>query len=207
MKLRAGRLAAIAGVLVFAASLKLVEAFGDARAQNSPTGGTPDSAQTGALAGAVMAASSAPRGTGTGGANPLDAEFLVELRQREVRLAEREAELAERMTELARLEARIGTQLRALQEAEQALAATMALADQAAETDLVRLTSLFEAMRPEQAAAVVSEMAPEFAAGLIGRLQPATAATIMAGLEPRFAYGLAAILAGRNAEVPRRVEP
>lgn len=199
MRLRAGKLAAIATVLAIAASLKLVEAIGDARAQNLSTEGLPPASSTEPQA-SRREAVAAP-------GDPVDAGLLVELHQRETRLAEREAELGARMTELSGLEDRIGAQLRALQEAEQELAATMALADQAAESDLVRLTSLFEAMRPEQAAAVVSEMAPEFAAGLIGRLQPDTAATIMAGLEPRFAYGLAAILAGRNAEVPRRASP
>ena len=206
MKPRSGRLAMIAAFLALAASLKLVEGLGSARAQ-MPSPGAAAEEVPAALEAAdgQMPEPAAPHGRGT--RERLDAELIIELRQRELRLGERENALATRQQELRALEQRLAAQIEALEAAETALAGTMALADQAAEADLARLTSMFEAMRPEQAAAVVSEMAPEFAAGLLGRLQPTTAAMIMAGLDPGFAYGLAAILAGRNAEVPRRAAP
>jgi len=131
-------------------------------------------------------------------------ELVVDLRRREEALAMNQRAQDAREQALLDAETRISQQIAALDAAEQALMATMALADRAAETDLQRLTAVFEAMRPEQAAQVVAEMAPEFAAGLIGQLRPEIAAAIFSGLEPRQAYALSAILAGRNAQVPRR---
>jgi flagellar motility protein MotE (MotC chaperone) len=131
------------------------------------------------------------------------AQILVDLRRREVALQEREAAVSERETLIAAGQERLHTQIAALQSAEQELTATLALADRAAEEDIGRLVSVFSAMGSEEAAAVFSEMAPDFAAGFLARLAPETAAAILSGLEPRQAYGLSAILAGRNALVPR----
>lgn len=131
------------------------------------------------------------------------AQILVDLRRRELALQDRDNALNERETLVEAAQDRLQAQISALQSVERELAATMALADRASEEDIGRLVNVFEAMGSEQAAAVFSEMAPEFAAGFLGRLSPETAAAILSGLEPRQAYGLSAILAGRNALVPR----
>ncbi|MCB1394569.1 MAG: hypothetical protein H6898_04785 [Rhodobacter sp.] len=132
-----------------------------------------------------------------------NAELIVDLRRREQALDAREAAVAERAALVEAGQVRLQDQIAALQAAEGELAATMALADRAAEDDITRLVSVFEAMKPEDAAAVFAEMDAGFAAGFLARLAPQTAADILAGLEPRQAYGLSAILAGRNANVPR----
>lgn len=131
------------------------------------------------------------------------AQILVDIRQRERALQDRETALNEREVLISAAQDRLQEQIVALQAAERELSATMALADRAAENDIGRLVSVFQAMGAQEAAAVFSEMAPEFAAGFIARLTPESAAAILAGLEPRQAYGLSAILAGRNALVPR----
>lgn len=132
-----------------------------------------------------------------------DAELSMEIRRREREVEEREAAMAERASVLAALETRLQAQVEALQAAEADLAATMALADRAAEDDIQRLVGVFEVMKPEDAAAVFAEMDPGFAAGFLARLPAEAAAAILAGLEPRQAYGLSALIAGRNALVPR----
>lgn len=134
----------------------------------------------------------------------LGAEQLLELNRRERELARRQEELAEQEARLEQARLGLQTQLTELQTAEADLSATMALADRAAEEDISRLVTVFEAMAPEEAAAVFTEMDTEFAAGFISQLAPATAAEILAGLEPRHAYALSAIIAGRNASVPTR---
>ncbi|MFN3955008.1 MAG: MotE family protein [Pararhodobacter sp.] len=131
------------------------------------------------------------------------AEMALSLARRERALQEREQALAEREQILASAEARIQQQITALQTAERELAATMALAERAAEDDILRLVNVFESMKADEAALVFAEMDPGFAAGFIGRLRPEAAAAIMAGLEPRQAYTLSTIVAGRNALVPR----
>lgn len=132
-----------------------------------------------------------------------DAGLSLEIHERETTVATREAALREREALLAATEDRLRAQISALETAEAELAATMALADQAAETDILRLVSVFEVMKPEDAAAVFGEMDPGFAAGFLARLTPETAAAILAGLPPRQAYSLSAIVAGRNALVPQ----
>lgn len=132
-----------------------------------------------------------------------DARLALQIRDRERAVTEREAQLQAREAEMAETEARILQQTQDMQTAEAALTATMALADRAAEDDIQRLVTVFEAMDAEEAAAVFAEMDPGFAAGFLARLQPEIAAAILAGLEPRQAYGLSAIVAGRNALVPR----
>ncbi len=132
------------------------------------------------------------------------AALVLDLREREARLAERSAQIEERLALLTAAEERVSRQVEALRAAEAELDATMALADGLAEADIGRLVAVFEAMRAEQAAQVFAEMDPRFAAGFLGRLRPETAAGILGGLEPAQAYALSTILAGRNALVPTR---
>jgi flagellar motility protein MotE (MotC chaperone) len=191
MTARPRALPVLAGLLAVAAVLKAASGIGGAMAQIP----SPEPVALQVASPALAQRDPQP------GVSP---ELLLDLRRREQDLDARLTEIAAREQALRDAEGQIVAQIAALEAAERELSATMALADRAAETDLARLTAVFEAMRPEQAAQVVAEMAPDFAAGLVARLRPETAAAILAGLEPRLAYGLSAILAGRNATVPRR---
>lgn len=131
-----------------------------------------------------------------------DAAHLLEINRREQELGALQAELNAQEARLEAARQDLTAQLREIERAENELRATMALADRAAEEDISRLVTVYEAMDSEEAAAVFAEMDPVFAAGFIGRLAPATAAEILAGLEPRVAYSLSAIVAGQNAQVP-----
>ena len=106
------------------------------------------------------------------------------------------------MEALQNAEAEIAVQLQALQQAEADLTATIALADSAAETDLAQLTTVYENMKPKEAADLFAEMSPPFAAGFLGMMRPDSAAQIMTELEPEVAYSFSVVLAGRNAAVP-----
>jgi len=130
------------------------------------------------------------------------ARVLAQLQEREGLLKEREAVLATRLQALDVAEAQIEKNLTALIAAEANLAATMALADSAAEDDLQRLTAVYENMKPKEAAPLFEAMDPQFAAGFLGRMRADAAASIMSGLEPQTAYAISVILAGRNANVP-----
>lgn len=185
----------LATLFATAAALRIASGLGAALAQDPVLATQSVAAPVDVVAAAMPVGAS---GTGLG-----NAELIVDLRQRERALAQREAELAERETLLGAAQDRIQAQIVALETAEADLAATMALADRAAEDDILRLVAVYEAMKPEEAALVFAEMAPDFAAGFLARLRPETAAAILAGLDARLAYSLSAILAGRNALVPR----
>ncbi len=121
---------------------------------------------------------------------------------REDRLAVQEAALKDRLAALALADAAITERMAQMEAMETELKATLALADGAAEADIERLTAVYQAMKPKDAAALFETMAPEFAAGFLGRMQPDSAAAILSGMSSEAAYGVSVIVAGRNAGVP-----
>ena len=129
--------------------------------------------------------------------------LLDALREREERVAGREAQLDVRRKALDVAQIEIERRLDALELAEKRLSATLSLAETAAEDDLVRLTSVYENMKPKDATALFGAMEPDFAAGFLARMRPDVSAKIMAGLDPQLAYSISAILAGRNAKAPK----
>lgn len=131
-----------------------------------------------------------------------NAALLAAMQAREARLRERELALQDRMQAMSIAEAKLEQQIAALTEAEEALRATLALADSAAESDLDRLTRVYENMKPKDAAALFEQMSPDFAAGFLGLMEPVAAAGIMTLMTPESAYSISAVLAGRNANVP-----
>jgi flagellar motility protein MotE (MotC chaperone) len=129
--------------------------------------------------------------------------LLAALKQRETRIDGQENSIQNRMLALKAAEAEYAKNLSALIAAERQLDATISRADSAAEADLGQLTSMYENMKPKDAAALFEEMNPDFSAGFLGRMRPDAAAAVLAGLKPETAYAVSVILAGRNANVPR----
>jgi flagellar motility protein MotE (MotC chaperone) len=128
--------------------------------------------------------------------------LIAAFETREARVAEREAQLRDRMQALRLAEIEIEDKMQALIAAEAALSATITQADTAAQTDLSQLTTVYENMKPKEAADLFAEMPPQFAAGFLGMMRPDAAAAIMTQLEPDVAYSFSVVLAGRNATVP-----
>lgn len=151
--------------------------------------------------GATVALASAPAtSTSDEICPPVDgpADLVAALQQREERVAAREAELDARESELHGARDALVVQLDELESAETELRELLALADRGAEADLAQLTSVYENMKPDDAAALFAAMDPQFAAGFLGRMSPHAAAGILAGLDPAEAYAISAILAGQN---------
>lgn len=128
--------------------------------------------------------------------------LLRAVQERERKVTEREGALADRRQSLDIVEKRVQDRLVALVAAEKELANTVTFADKAAEQDVQRLVTVYEAMKPKEAAPLFEAMSPDFAAGFLGRMRPESAAAIMASLNPDFAYSISAIVAGRNARAP-----
>ncbi len=134
---------------------------------------------------------------------PEIAAMLAAILEREARADTQEQDIKERLAMLTTLEREVKTQLTVLEDAEEKLRKTIALADDAAENDIARLTTVYENMKPKDAAVLFEQMAPEFAAGFLARMRPESAAEVMAGLTPEKGYALSVILASRNAAVPK----
>lgn len=162
------------------------------------TGARPDvvpGETAGQRANAPMAASGC---SGFGDAEPL----LKAIRERQASLAAREAKIADRLQALKIAEMKLKENREALIDAEKRLAETLEIADSAAESDLARLTTVYNNMKPKDAVGLFAAMAPEFAAGFLARMNPDSSARILAGLSPEQAYSISLILAGRNASAP-----
>ncbi len=134
-------------------------------------------------------------------------KLLAATKEREARVLAREADLEARIQALELIETAVADDLARLEQAEAKLLATMSQADKAAENDIGQLTSVYENMKPDQAAALFQMMEPSFAAGFLARMRADVAAAILAGLEPDLAYSISVVLAGRNADVPREPIP
>ncbi|MCH2163733.1 MAG: hypothetical protein MK098_03645 [Marinovum sp.] len=177
-----GTLATIAGLLVLSALLRVGDYVGHAVALEAET---PQHSEM-----------SDPK-------QPSDVQAVLNaLQARENRVIEKERKLRLRMAALREADLKIAKRLEELRAAELTLRETLALADNAAEADIAKLTNVYENMKPKEASQLFETMDPSFAAGFLGRMKPAAAAGIMAGLSPEVAYSISVVLVGRNASVP-----
>ena len=155
-------------------------------------------------------ANAAPETRDRGGATPAlacdapPAALAAALSAREQKVAASESALQTRLSALALAEEAITGRIGELQTAEAKLRDTLALADGAAEDDLLRLTAVYESMKPKDAARLFEAMTPEFAAGFLGRMRPDAAAAVFSGMSAEASYAISVVLAGRNAEVPKQ---
>lgn len=164
--------------------------------------------RVGGLAGQALAKSQPEEPASVSDAPPAECPLpppalLQALKEREAQVNAIDAASQERLAALALAEEAIKKRLEELAAAESSLKSVLSIADGAAEKDIARLTAVYEAMKPADAAALFDAMAPEFAAGFLGRMQPASAAAVMAGMPPEKAYAISALIAGRNALAPK----
>lgn len=201
-----GSVMIIAALLLSSASIRLLTSANTALAQDSQLPTTPMPAADKPDEGVSPTGTPPLAKTSSFGAGVDRDEFsalITALTEREANVAKREKQLEMRMRALSIADAEIEKRLQSLSETEQALRATLSLADEASEKDLLRLTSVYESMKSKDAAILFEEMEPNFAAGFLGRMRPEVAAQIMAGLSPPVAYSISVILAGRNANAPK----
>lgn len=127
------------------------------------------------------------------------ANLLRQIAQRDAELEEREATIALREQDMRVARQEITTSLAALSEAQTSLEARMYQSDQASETDIARLTEVYEGMKPKEAAVLFEAMEADFASGFLARMRPDAASAIFSSLSPEKAYALSVVMAGRNA--------
>ena len=131
------------------------------------------------------------------------AALAAALTEREQKLKTQEAAVAQRLAALALADQAITKRLGELKVAEDEMKKTLSLADGAAENDLAKLTAVYEAMKPADAATLFDKMDPAFASGFLGRMNPEAAAAILSGMNPDIAYSISVLIAGRNANAPK----
>lgn len=187
MSRRAGRGTLSAIMLLFAASASI--RFGDGLGL--------------AIARAAETVPEEASAQGAQDCGPAPVALAAALSEREARALALEISLADRAAALDQAEKLLEGRLEAIEQAEKDLRATLALADGAAEADLARLTTVYERMKPRDAAPLFDAMDPGFAAGFLGRMRPDAAGAVLAGMQSDRAWAVSAILAGRNARAPK----
>jgi flagellar motility protein MotE (MotC chaperone) len=134
---------------------------------------------------------------------PADSDaLLAAIREREAQLDAQEQRLADRAQTVSVAEAKLAEQLAAFETAQKNLEKTLALADEAAERDIARMTTVYENMKPADAARIFERMDVAFAAGLLARMRPEIAANVLTGMNADAAYAVTLTIASRNAAVP-----
>lgn len=128
--------------------------------------------------------------------------LLMAIQDREAQLDERENRLNDREQVLRVAALKIDEQLAELAAAEDRLTETLSLADEAAEKDIQRLTTVYENMKPKNAATIFETMDINFAAGFLMRMRPDAAAAVLSNLSSEAAYSVSVVMAGRNVGVP-----
>lgn len=147
--------------------------------------------------------------SGTGAtANPAGSDnpgqLMKALRDREAQLNAEEARIADRAQTLNVAEAKLAEQLAAYDKAQKQLQETLASADKAAEKDINKMTTVYENMKPADAARILDRMDVAFAAGLMARMRPEIAAQILSAMNADSAYAVTLTVASRNSKVPTK---
>lgn len=120
------------------------------------------------------------------------------LRQRGIAVDRALADLDRRKQELAAAEQRIRTRLTALKAAKTALGDARGAQAAGTAAGIERLISVYDAMKPAEAANILAALPPDFAAEILTRIQPETSARIIAGIDPGQAAVLTAHMGARR---------
>jgi flagellar motility protein MotE (MotC chaperone) len=131
----------------------------------------------------------------------LDSAFLAAALERERELEEMALEIAGRSRELEVVEKRVASQIAELTRQQEALQAAFGQAEAAAEEEAMQLVSIYEQMKPKQAAQIFDQMPPEVASGFVRRMRKTNSALIMANMDPQKAYAVSLLLAARSGAV------
>lgn len=129
--------------------------------------------------------------------------LLRAIREREAQLDAEARQLADRAQAVSVAEKKLAEQLAAFEQARSNLEQTLAMADKAAERDIDQMKTVYESMKPAEAAEIFQKMETSFAAGLLARMRPDVAANVMAAMEPEAAYAVTLTIASRNSAVPK----
>jgi flagellar motility protein MotE (MotC chaperone) len=132
------------------------------------------------------------------------ADVAGDLKAREAALDRRAGELAAREAAFGAIQARLETQLAALERYRADLAGLLGAIADADEAELAQLTKVYETMKPKQAAAVFDGLDRTTLLTLAGRMREPKLAAVLALMEPARARAVTAALAAERTPPPLR---
>lgn len=125
---------------------------------------------------------------------------LVErLRVREDRIEKALAALDRRRADITDARAMLTKQLSRLKSSGKSGGGSRTHVQRAVEGDIARLVAVYEAMKPKEAAAVLSSLPADFSAELLMRVSPESGARIIAAIDPDKAAVLTTYMGARSA--------
>lgn len=122
------------------------------------------------------------------------------LKQRALRMERYMQDIARQKAEVATAQQQLTASLVELRNTRRQLKDRDRGVSRAKTEDIARIIALYDQMKPEQAAMVISNLPPEFAAQILVRVQPETGARIMASVEPGQAAVLTSYMGAQRAE-------
>ena len=115
-------------------------------------------------------------------------------------LQAREEEIAARESAYNAIEQRLKKQLAVIESARDALTKDVTKRTDIAQRDLIHLTTMYQTMKPKQAAKIFDKMDPKFSAGFLREMKSGTAGLILANMQSAKAYEISLVIATRNAK-------
>jgi len=120
------------------------------------------------------------------------------------RIEARSVELLKREKALEALEAKLDKQLDNIETTRNSVQAQLDKIETLATDDLKHLISMYETMKPKNAAEIFDSMAPAFAAGFLRDMNSARAGLIMSEMDAKKSYEISLVIANKNAELRQR---
>jgi len=141
---------------------------------------------------------------------PLSQDICVTETLAEALLAEQErielrsVELLKREKALEALESKLDKQLENIETTRNSVQTQLDKIETLATDDLKHLISMYETMKPKNAAEIFDSMAPSFAAGFLRDMNSARAGLIMSEMNAKKSYEISLVIANKNAELRQR---
>lgn len=130
---------------------------------------------------------------------PEAVELAIRLNDRALRIERYLAELDRKKAEVDTSRAALSETLARLVAESPATPKSKAAKQDEVNEDVARLVAVYDQMKPEQAAVVISNLPPDFAAEILMRVQPENSARIMASVDPNQAAVLTSYMGSRRA--------
>ncbi len=121
------------------------------------------------------------------------------LQERSLRIERYMQDIDRKKAEVQAAEADLARRLIALKKTKDMTANNAAGASKDVSEDVDRLIAVYDQMKPDQAAIVISNLPPEFAAEILMRVQPENGARIIASVDPAQAAVLTTYMGARRA--------
>mgnify|MGYP001159261005 CR=1 FL=1 len=189
------------------AALAVAEAAAGEAAAAAPApaaGSTTASALSGALSGALPTGRDAAAQAATPGPVPLtqaEIDLLQKLAERRETLDARERELALREGLLQAAEQQLQAKTAELTALQAKIEAAMRKQTEEQEKKIADLVSVYEKMKPKDAARIFNELDLDLLVDILGRMKDAKTAPILAGMEEDRARAVTTRLAERHAQL------